>query len=264
MKEFMKKKFMPFAAMALFTLASCQSSKNVATLSPTDLNGEWNIVEVNGSALNVKEYPYIGFNSEDNRIYGNSGCNRIMGSFELNKKPGELALGQMASTMMAGPNMDIERNVLNALGQVKGYKQMGKNEIALCNEQKRPVVILKKRSYEMSLAELNGEWKIIKVYGEAIPADLEKEAFIAFNTDKKQMSGCAGCNSIHGAFTTENGKKQSIAFPNLASTRMMCANMDTEDKVLKALGKVKNFGKMENGHLAFFANGTIVLELTKK
>ena len=45
----MKKKFMPFAAMALFTLASCQSSKNVATLSPTDLNGEWNIVEVNGS-----------------------------------------------------------------------------------------------------------------------------------------------------------------------------------------------------------------------
>ena len=67
-----------------------------------------------------------------------------MGAFKQNAEAGTLDLGQMASTMMAGPNMDVERNVLNALGQVKGYKSLGKDEVALCNEKKRPVVILKK------------------------------------------------------------------------------------------------------------------------
>ena len=124
--QIMKKKIIPAFALAMLTMASCQTSKNTAMLSPADFEGEWNIVEVNGSAITLKESPYIGFDIEQGRVYGNAGCNNIMGSFQLNKeKAGSLELGQMASTMMAGPNMDTERNVLNALGQVKSYQPMG-------------------------------------------------------------------------------------------------------------------------------------------
>lgn len=260
----MKKNIITYAAAAIFTLASCQSSKNITALAPTDFSGEWNIVEVNGTAINLKEYPFIGFDTENGRIYGNTGCNNVTGSYALNEKPGTLELGQMASTMMAGPNMDVERNVLNALGQVKSYKSVNANELALCNEKNRPVVILKKRFENMALTELNGEWNIVKVYGEDVPANLEKQPFLSFDADKKSVHGCAGCNNIHGNFTTDNAQKQSIAFPGMASTRMMCPDMEWENRILQALNAVKSFGKLDNGHLALFANGKLVMELAKK
>lgn len=257
----MKQKFIPFATMAILAFTSCHTSKEITSMSSTDFNGEWNIVEVNGSALQINEYPYIGFDNDTKRIYGNSGCNNIMGSFELNSKEGSLKLGQMASTMMAGPNMDTERNVLNALGQVKAFKQINDNEIALCNEQKRPVVILKKRFYNIPVSELNGKWNILKVYGENVPSNMEEHPFITFDTQKEEVSGNAGCNSFHGKYSAD--KESSISFSNIAATRMTCPNIEIENKVLQALNATKTFGKLENGNIALYNNGKQVLELTK-
>lgn len=61
-------------------LASCGGSKNMLTLS--SLNGEWNITEVDGQKITDKKTPFIGFDVAQKRIYGNSGCNRMMGTFE--------------------------------------------------------------------------------------------------------------------------------------------------------------------------------------
>ena len=262
-KEIMKKRFMPLAAMVVFALSSCHSTRNVAVLPSADFNGEWNIVEVNGSAINLKDYPYIGFDTENGRIYGNTGCNNVMGSFDLNSKPGTLELGKLASTMMAGPNMDVERNVLNALGQVKGYLPVSENEIALCNEKKRPVVILKKRNQTMALNELSGKWNILAVNGKEVPGDVEKQPFLHFDVAARKVSGCAGCNNIHGGFTVDAAQSQSIAFPALASTRMMCADMELENSIMQALNAVRSYGRLGNGHLALYADGKLVLELAE-
>lgn len=260
----MKKKIIPVVAMAFIALASCQSSKNQAVTSPVNLDGEWSITEVNGSAITIKEMPYIGFNVEDGRVYGYTGCNNIMGAFKQNAEAGTLDLGQMASTMMAGPNMDVERNVLNALGQVKGYKSLGKDEVALCNEQKRPVVILKKRSQEMALKDLNGEWNIVKVNGEDVPAEVEKQPFLAFDVAKKSISGCAGCNTIRGGFIINDAQKQSITFQNVASTRMMCPDMTLENNILQVLGKADRYGQLGNGNLVLYVDGKQAMELRKR
>ena len=70
-------------------LSSCASTKNAATLS--SLSGEWNIIEINGTAVVPapgQEFPYIGFDTKTGQVYGNSGCNRLMGSFDVNAKPG--------------------------------------------------------------------------------------------------------------------------------------------------------------------------------
>lgn len=260
----MKKLFIPFVTMVLFVFASCKSSKNTEIV--TDLHGEWNIVEVNGSALNnIEPCPYIGFDTENGRIYGNSGCNRIMSSLTLDKKAGKIEFGQMASTMMAGPNMDIERNVLNALAQVKNYKQMGKNEIALCNDSKRPVIILKKRFYAISTADLNGEWEIVKVHNENIPSTIETIPYIVLNIEEKTFTGNAGCNTINGKMQYQNNPEgQNISFEDIISTRMMCPSMDIENKIITTLKTVKTCGKLENGNLVFYDNGNQVMELKKK
>lgn len=108
---------------AVFAMSSCGSTKEAASLS--SLNGEWNIIEVNGSAIvpaENQELPFIGFDTATGKVYGNSGCNRMMGSIDLNSKPGTIDMSRLGSTRMACPDMTTEQNVLNALGQVKSYK----------------------------------------------------------------------------------------------------------------------------------------------
>ena len=90
----MKKVFVSLCmANVLIGLSSCASTKNAATLS--SISGEWNIIEVNGTAvvlLRVREFPYIGFDTKTGKVFGNSGCNRMMGSFDVNTKPGTLTM----------------------------------------------------------------------------------------------------------------------------------------------------------------------------
>ena len=130
----MKKVFVSLCmASVLMGLSSCASTKNAATLS--SISGEWNIIEVNGTAVVPapgQEFPYIGFDTKTGKVFGNSGCNRMMGSFDVNAKPGTIDLGALASTRMACPDMTVENNVLSALNKVKKYKKLGKENIALC------------------------------------------------------------------------------------------------------------------------------------
>lgn len=77
----MKKVFVSLCmASVLMGLSSCASTKNAATLS--SISGEWNIIEVNGTAVVPapgQEFPYIGFDTKTGKVFGNSGCNRMMG-----------------------------------------------------------------------------------------------------------------------------------------------------------------------------------------
>ena len=85
-------KMMAVCAGAL--IVSCGSGKNM--LSVSSLDGEWNITEVDGQKISTERMPFIGFDVAQKRIYGNSGCNRMMGSFEADSlKPGTLKFRQI-------------------------------------------------------------------------------------------------------------------------------------------------------------------------
>lgn len=250
-------------ALALF---SCRSSKEVASLS--SMNGEWNIVEINGAAVTPSQgqsAPTIGFDITTGKVYGNSGCNRLMGSFDVNAKAGTIDLGQLGSTRMMCPDMTLEQNVLSTLTQVKGYKKMGKASMALCNAANRPVMVLEKKGAGLKLSALKGEWLITEVNGEAVPTGMEKQPFIAFDVKEKKIHGNAGCNLMNGAFNTDAANAQSISFPAVASTMMACPDMDTEGKIMKALHEVKSFDVLSGGGIGLYdGNGALVLVLTKK
>lgn len=250
---------------AVFAMSSCGSTKEAASLS--SLNGEWNIIEVNGSAIvpaENQELPFIGFDTATGKVYGNSGCNRMMGSIDLNSKPGTIDMSRLGSTRMACPDMTTEQNVLNALGQVKSYKKLGKHNMALCNASNRPVVVLQKKASDVKLSALNGEWKIEEVNGEAIPSGMEKQPFINFDVKKKSIHGNAGCNLINGGFETDKENPRSISFPNVISTMMACPDMEVEGKVMKAINEVKSFDVLSGGGIGFYsADGTLVMVLVK-
>ena len=69
---------------------------------------------------------------------------------------------------MMCPDMTVEKNVLAALGQVKKYKQLGKENMALCASSNRPVIVLQKKEASAKLADLNGKWMISEAGGETI------------------------------------------------------------------------------------------------
>ena len=156
-------------------LASCGGSKNMLTLS--SLNGEWNITEVDGQKITDKKTPFIGFDVAQKRIYGNSGCNRMMGTFEADSlTPGALSFGPIGSTRMACPDMQTEQMVLNALNKVKSYETVSDQPeiIALCSEDgKKMLTLQKKDESQVSLTDLSGEWAIELVNGKKIVGTTE-------------------------------------------------------------------------------------------
>lgn len=263
----MKKVFVSLCmAATLVGLSSCASTKNAATLS--SLSGEWNIIEINGSAVVPapnQEFPFIGFDTKTGKVYGNSGCNRLMGSFDVNAKPGQIDLGALGSTRMMCPDMTVEKNVLAALGQVKKYKQLGKENMALCGSSNRPLIVLQKKEASSKLSDLNGRWIISEAGGQAIPSGMEKQPAIEFDIAEKRMHGNAGCNIINGSFDVDDANPAAISFPRGISTMMACPDMKVEGRVLKALNSVQSFGKLAGGGMGFYdTDNNLVMVLVKK
>ncbi|HSH49938.1 MAG TPA: META domain-containing protein [Halomonas sp.] len=85
----------------------------------------WKLTELRGEPVAVEEdqrEAHLVLHSEDQRVSGATGCNRLMGSFERTEE--SLKLGQMGSTMMAcgGDSMALERRFLEALSDVASYR----------------------------------------------------------------------------------------------------------------------------------------------
>lgn len=252
-------------AGALMAFSSCRSSKNV--MPQASLAGEWNIVELNGTAVVPapgQEFPFIGFNADNGNVYGSTSCNRIMGTVNLAGKPGEIDLSTLGATRMACPDMTLEQNILSALKQVNRYQRIDEKNVALC-VSKRPVVILqRKEEASVSLNDLSGKWMVREVYGSAVADTLENQPFMEFDVAAKKMHGNAGCNVINGDIQADENNATAIAFPQVISTMMACPDMKVEANILKALNEVKSFGRLQNGGIGFYSKDNALLLVLEK
>ena len=80
-------------------------------------NTRWKLVRLGDRAVTVgagQPEPHLVLSSETGRVSGSSGCNRLMGRYEV--EDGSLTFSALATTRMACPGgMDIERRFLAAL-----------------------------------------------------------------------------------------------------------------------------------------------------
>jgi copper homeostasis protein (lipoprotein) len=89
----------------------------------TLLGTYWKLTELKGKTVNAQpdqEEIHIRLRDDEPRVGGFSGCNRFMGSFELDGEA--LRFGELASTMMACPNLDEEQKFLQAMAEVTMYE----------------------------------------------------------------------------------------------------------------------------------------------
>lgn len=74
-------------AAAAILLCSCSATKTIGPVA--DLNGEWDIVKVDGKAIDTTKTefrPTLGFETAKNNVFGCAGCNSIMGTARVNKE----------------------------------------------------------------------------------------------------------------------------------------------------------------------------------
>jgi len=103
------------------------AGESSASTEPLE-NSYWKLTNLGNTQLpaaSEQKEPHFILDSETRRVSGSGGCNRLMGSYELNGD--HLKFSQMASTMMACPEgMETEKAFLQALGQVNTWKIAGK------------------------------------------------------------------------------------------------------------------------------------------
>lgn len=130
---------------AAIALCSCSATKT--TDAAVDLNGEWDIVTVDGTAVDTTKTdsrPTLGFDTAKNTIYGCASCNSINGTAHVDAAKKTIKLSQVGTTMMLCTNMEYEQKILKALESVKGYKA-GKGCVELTNGSGKAVLQLKKQ-----------------------------------------------------------------------------------------------------------------------
>lgn len=91
-------------------------------------NTYWKLTRLNGAPATVADRqrePHLVLHEKDARVAGSSGCNRVMGSFELDGDA--LRFGPLAGTRMAcpGDGMAQERAFLDTLGRVAHWQVRG-------------------------------------------------------------------------------------------------------------------------------------------
>lgn len=102
---------------------------------------------------------------------------------------------------------------------------------ASCKSQKAVVA---------SFSDLDGEWSVVELNGKKLdPADSKQ--LIVIDVARKHLSGNAGCNRMNGNIEYTDAQKYIIKFPQVATTRMACPDMQAEQEFLEALNKVVRF-----------------------
>jgi len=96
---------------------------------PAPLAGtHWTLSRLNGEVVTApsgKQAPFIELDDSSKRLAGSGGCNRLLGSYEVDGS--SLHFRQVASTMMACPGdaMTHEQSFVKALGTVDSYRIRG-------------------------------------------------------------------------------------------------------------------------------------------
>lgn len=131
--------------------SGCKTTAKV-TATLNDLNGEWNIVELNGKHLNPEETKQmLGIETSMMRLFGNAGCNRMMGKVEYSPaNKGIIHFMNVASTRMACPDMSGEQELMKALPEVVRFEMIGNTKpvekVALFGINNARLMVLEKKS----------------------------------------------------------------------------------------------------------------------
>lgn len=140
----MKKALVMMGVAAMIAFSSC-GKKEVTDVKT--LAGEWVVVELNGAAITPnEEAPFLNLDFNDDRMSGKTGCNNMFGGIQLSDSlASSIRFPQVATTMMACPDMKLETEFLKALDQVRSVEKMKDGKVAFLNEKGETLFVVENK-----------------------------------------------------------------------------------------------------------------------
>ncbi|AUC84661.1 heat-shock protein [Polaribacter sp. ALD11] len=247
----MKTKIILLVLIAIAAI-SCNSGKKSATETNNKISSEkmsienikWTMNSLEGKSTNVSgqngQAIYFTLDSKTNRISGHAGCNTFMGTYQLEDN-NQISFSKLALTRMMCPDVKInESQIINIFELVDNFTI--KNGKLILNKAKMTPLATFKKGDVSNNQIVEKYWKLKTLEGKEIKmADTqEREIFFTLKAAKNRITGFAGCNSISGEYTLEEGNR--IRFKNIATTLMACPDVDVhESEFLKVFELADNY-----------------------
>lgn len=257
----MKIKIATFALIA-FSLMSCNTGKksnsgstdantedanteNISSAADASIeNTKWIITTLKGQDMSDREKNgqviYFTLDAETNRVNGYSGCNTFMGTYKL-EEGNRISFSQMGTTRMSCPDAKIdEAQILNIFETADNFT-ISNGKLALNKAKRAPLAEFKagKMDHDPIVEKY---WKLKTLEGKDVKMadNQEREIFFTLKSQENRVTGFAGCNSISGEYTLEEGNR--IRFKNMATTMKMCPDVDVnESEFLKIFELADNY-----------------------
>lgn len=200
-----------------------------------EIGGYWAIAEVGGKKAVGEEPPFLKFDTATRRVYGNNGCNTLNGSYLANPADSTLKFSDMATTMRlcAGEGLS-EVDINLALDRTAHYTWSRENllyKVTLLSAAKQPLMTLVHQDYDF----LNGTWTLSALGGKKVD---NPDIKLVIDVEEQKLHGNTGCNILNGTLIPDMLEPGAITFTNMATTRMMCPDIDLETELLVALEEV--------------------------
>lgn len=225
------------------------------------ITGDWAIEEVLDKPAVGEKAPFLKFVAEENRMFGNNGCNTVNANYTYNPADSTLRFENVLTTMMmCGKQGITDMEVNSALNNTRFYSWfIDENNSYLYFYDQNHVKLMTLMHQDFDF--LNGAWKVSEINGEKVNID---EMKLVFDVDEHKVHGNTGCNVLNGDFLTDMNAPNSVSFEDIAVTLMMCPQMEYQTALLVALEEAEK-AKPVNKDLVVFldSNDKIVLTLTR-
>lgn len=249
-----------FMATAITIIAasasSCGTSKTVPvnsagvvkteTLSQTEgaiqkvLFGSWTALSVGSESVTGIDRPYIEFGENPAnpflvKCYAYDGCNYINGEYAVTPGGSIKPAADNVSTMRMCPDARYEMGFGLALKNMSSYKieKVGLDYI-LYLKNAAGTDLLTLRKFENDF--LNGAWAVKSIQGTSVDSNLN--LILVIDLNEHSIHGDVGCNTLNGTIVVNPDVQNSISFTDMATTRMTCPAIATEQALLEALRSV--------------------------
>lgn len=253
------------AAVAMLALAACGGSGDTTASETTGaaaggpLEGRWELThrEDAGGMTAIPAGVTVDAVFADGRLSGNAGVNSYSGTYRADDG-GDLVIGPVASTQMAGPPaaMEVERAYLAALEAVRGYASDGE-VLTMYAAGDRPLLAFAARA-----ASVVGSWEVTGFNNgrQAVVSPAAGSTLTARFAADGALTGDAGVNTYRADYTTTPPDGIAISAPATTRKAGPQALMDQEAEFLAALESAATFSL--RGDLLEMRDGSDAIAVT--
>jgi len=136
----MKTLTLVIAILSLAVTTSCNKNQNgtKSQNNPDLTDVKWKLTSLLGKDIDDSE-AFISFATEDNKVFGNTGCNNFMGTYTL-KEGMRFELSPLATTRRMCTDMSVETQFLEVLEKADNFS-IKDNTLSLQKAKTAPLAV---------------------------------------------------------------------------------------------------------------------------